>query len=915
MNELPFLNRVNELKIVQETIEETTSERSARILCIQGAPGVGKTRLLKEIGNRYPSNQYPYLMLPSLIDFDEIELQDPLQLRDRIATLLGHDFFTPYIEATRAYLMLKEQQAIQSIKQEFENKLAEEFVKSFNLVSAQKIVVLRFDTTDALERTTLWSLLGQYAYHLKNTVMIFAGRNAFSVADDIESTFLNQVRRIPLFKIADSDAIDYVKAKEEQLHITLIPEMREKIVWLFEGYPVMLDLAVEWMVREPLPEWLRTEKLTALQHLPNDQLEEQRNKLKEQIVLQFGSYREMRDRLIINLAHVHPIEEEAVPILMNIPSDKADNLVKELRDLGFVKSLPSGRIKLHDYAQELVLKYVLPQEEKRGSSTTSLCERYVAYLDSRIQAVRAELIKPGVDRDPTKQVYRRQLQTALYNYLESQRLNHVFHLNPLVAAEKFRTILKETDDVYNVAYRESITKALDHFPWQRQPDLTEEMQFEVNYERCDTYVRIGEFEVALEFIHKYLFRLAATDPQKKIRTLLLAGNAYIRHGEVERGKANFEQAVQISHDGDFLTFIVQSEEALGWSCRLMSNWNQAREHYVQALIMNAKLSKPDLKHEASLLTNLAFVQSYLHRDAAAAVCSQAIEKWQGLGDRHGLGRGFSTQGCLYYHAGQYDKALGSFRKALEIFEMANDFEWMSVVLSWRGATYLAIGIQEQAEANLDLASTNLMFAEDDLRNALKMGPRRDAAMTLNRLARVVLIRDRTDEALELLKQSYSLSLETSNALYEIASLRDLTKIAVSREEFAKFDEFDQKLTSFLSRWGRIEDFTLGGMYLYLGVLALGIPGFGLELPIARFQAGLELISTVRNYAAQDLDYYIKDLDRMLKTVAPPPTIREIGRRLMDFWAGREELRVSHPEAIVSFTNWITFVGKRNGAID
>lgn len=905
MSQVPFINRVPELQQMDEFIDLARTWNTRYVICIQGDAGVGKTRLLQEMGNRYPVTDFPRLMIPDLIDFDETELHDFRQVDLRITQSLRVDF-APHRRLFQDLLRMQaarfSPESIASQKQE----VTDAFVESFNRFSAKRRVVLRFDTTDALGQgppADLISYLQTYLPVLTNVVIVLAGRNASEIWQVLAPGIDDEGTLIELKPLGIDASVEYLETKTAQLHITLSNEILQKLLRLSQGLPILLDLGVEWLARNRPPEWFRSFSSDELQSMSSEEIQELREKFEKQIIGQVADFSTPRDRIIAVLAHVYPLDEEAIPEIAEVPPFEAVEALSELKTFMFVKTLPGRRIKLHDYAQELVEKYVWPLEEARGGSRVAVSQTSLSYLaprieklQSRISTLQQRMESEYPDAIDDLMLERDELEYRLLAVLQHQCLEQLSYVDPLKAFDLFQQLIKQADR----AYRPTLKSDYVHIMRRKRvrARLNHNQLYELGLEYCKALAVAEEYEKALEVAKEELLPLVGTSPERSIEVALQTGRWYVRLGQIEQGLSLFQEAVESSRHHNFLKLQVEAEELTGWAHRLLCEWEEARTHYFNALALNAEIGNP--LQEASLLINLAFVQSYLNRDVASRLCLQAIERLERIQNRLGLGRAYSTQGCVNYQMGRLEDALIAFGRSLEIFEPAGDRQWISTVYSWRGATYWSLAHHARVANRVVEAEESLAQAERDLEYALSIGIPKDKPMTLHRLARVYLDRGRTQEAKELLEQCYDQSQAIPDIWYQIASLRGLARVAVYGREFERIREFEEKTREYTTRWtwkGR----PLGGMYLQLGNLALG--NDWVEVAVSYYQEGLELIALDQSYGGLDFGYYVRELEEMIASLTTPETLKMIGTQLIEFWKMDPVLCNKHPEAVVLFSDW------------
>jgi tetratricopeptide (TPR) repeat protein len=630
-----------------------------------------------------------------------------------------------------------------------------------------------------------------------------------------------------------------------------------------------------------------------------------REKFEKQIIGQVADFSTPRDRVIAVLAHVYPLDEDAIPDIAGIPLFETVEALNELKTLMFVKTLPGRHIKLHDYAQALVERYVWPLEEDRGGSRLAVSQTCLSYLAPRIEKLQSQISSLGQqiesgqpDGIDNLMLERDKLEYRLLAVFQYQYLEQLSYIDPLKAFDLFQQLIKQADRTYRPILKSGFVRIMQRKCVRAQ--LNHDQLYELELEHCKALAVVEEYEKALSVAEDELLPLVGTSPERSVEIALHTGRWYVRLGQIQQGLSLFQEAIEESRQHSLSKSQVEAEEKAGWACRLLCEWEEARRHYFKALALNAEIGNP--LQEASLLINLAFVQSYLNRDVAGHLCLQAIERLERIQDRFGLGRAYSTQGCINYQIGRLEDALIALGRALEIFEPAGDREWIGTVYSWRGATYWGLAHHARVANRTMEAKENLAQAERDLEYALSICAPKDKPMTLHRLARVCLDQGRIQEAQQCLEQCYQQSQTIPDIWYQIASLRDLARIAVYRREFERLHEFEEKATEYTAKWtwkGR----PLGGMYLQLGNLALG-KGW-MEVATSYYGEGMELIALDQSYGGIDFGYHVHELKETISSLTAPETLGIIGTQLTEFWKVHPVLCDTHPEAVVLFSDWRT----------
>ena len=96
--QIPFIGRDKELTQIDRLIRGSLTQC---IICIDGDGGIGKTRLLQDVVDRYMAETS--LIVANIIDFDNRALHDPENMERMIAKSLGETEFGPYLRGLVDY--------------------------------------------------------------------------------------------------------------------------------------------------------------------------------------------------------------------------------------------------------------------------------------------------------------------------------------------------------------------------------------------------------------------------------------------------------------------------------------------------------------------------------------------------------------------------------------------------------------------------------------------------------------------------------------------------------------------------------------------------------------------------------------------------------------------------------------------
>ncbi len=905
--QVPFINREEELSLIETLLGERNTRR---IVCIEAPGGIGKTRFLQEIYRRYApgDDSQATWLITDIIDFDDHSFHLPKNMARKIAQMLGEKYKAGFDLYQQKAMDLQKMRSAgvsaDSLKQK-EAEVIQAYVECFNSISDQRRVMLRLDTTDALTQTDFWNDFAEKGALLKNYIILIAGRNASNIGILLQEKLgQNVVLLRTLLPLKEQASESYLQQKLDLLHMTLKSELDQKILSLAEGRPILIDLAVEWLARDIPLKWLVEMSLKDLQSLSEHEKRERQQELERRLVNHIADTDEMMDWLILAMSRVYPLKLEIVKTILEIPEEEAKALFEEAKNYVFVKQLPDGRISLHDEMRRMVNEYVWPEIDPDGDRRRDDSKFAVQYLTSEIHTLTQNIRKIQADEEKSRKEGEVQSELAAFLKRESlereiwmlkeQLLAHSLAANPNEIHEGvkiFINIFEEATRAYRYAFRKSLLEHVEQYTDKLSPD----QRYEVDIRRAKYLLDAGQYPDANELLKNIEAKLDL-QPEQRIETLIQQANVEVRLGKLQQAIPLFEQAVAISNKEieqaaqtsqkrkEFEEWLVKSETGLGWAYRLTNDFKKAGEHYQQALNLAKKIGAE--KQQILLYNNLGFAYAYYvdipnHRDKAFVLCEQALTLAKKLGNKRLEGMAYSTMGCITYMAGRFDEALSYFQYALDIFEPADDHDWLSTVYSWRGALYMAQGNTDEAEKGV--------------RHSLKLEVQRDRPLNLARLAHILISQEKIEKAQHAIDECRQLALDLPDVLYQIVSLRDMARMAVIKREYQRCEELEQFLAEYKQKWGEPKDLrALGMLHLNLGKLALGQSNQ--TKAIEHLESGFLLLAKEERYGKDTPKKFIDQIEQFMVNYLEfsSEQIREIGEKLVTFWK-KEGLQIEHPD--------------------
>ncbi|MCP4524793.1 MAG: tetratricopeptide repeat protein [Aestuariibacter sp.] len=886
--QVPFIGREDELAQIDTLLREWNTHY---VLCIHAPGGIGKTRLLQEVRQRYTdSSDKAPLYIADIIDFDDRTYHLSQNVGRKIAQMLGKKTFEPYLRGLRDYRKM-EMAGISAERVTREGQAIDlTFVNCFNKVTTQQRIVLLLDTLDALEETDAWNYILGLGLQLRNVVILIAGRNARKLYKSLRPELgeIAQLINLPPLGATVSEA--YLQQKQDLLHITLEPELVQKLLVLAGGRPILIDLVVEWRAREVPLDWLVEFKLDELASLSDEAMQKQQREFEYQLVQHIADTRYPIDWLTLMMSRVYPLDIEMIVELLKMSRDEAEKLFKQAQTCVFVKSLPDARISLHDEMRRMVNEHVWPDVDPDRDRRLADSRLVAEYLGSKIAdwekqishlEKKEKIAHQESDLEAALSIFveRDALERELW-VIEERRLRHILIIDIDEGVKAFVDIFDRATRNYRFSLREAPLVQLQQYADQ----LSYEQLYELTSRRAMYLLGNGDYLQAKKLIAEMLARKDIL-PDQQVDMLLQLGDTEIRLGNFGQASNLYKQAMEICQEYDFEEKLVFAEKGLGYSMRLIGDWDKARFHYREALKLALKLGMRE--QEGWLQNNLAFVHAaQRERDAALASSDQALKVWESIGHEQGLGAAKSGRGSILYMLGSPEEGKKYLDEAAIIFERRSDQEWLSTVYAWRGITLEVLD--------------DLKGALEDLTKAQDIGLKRDTAMIQSRLARVYIRLDQNDEARKCADKGYKAAVEARDHLFELATLQTLAELDFMEEQFLTLDSFKKRIEHYLERQTFPHNPALGRLFCSMAGLAVKLAKT--KDAVKYYKDGFERMAKLGRYGDISLSRELDNAESVLAELASSDFIRELGNALVKHWE-ITELEDKHSGALSVFARW------------
>ncbi|MCI0511930.1 tetratricopeptide repeat protein [candidate division KSB1 bacterium] len=899
-----FIGRKAEFARIEELFQH---KGNLKIVGIHGAGGIGKTRLLQEIQLRY--QDVGGLFVSTIYDFDDPSFHILRNFRVLLAEQLDSKYFSPYLNALDDFRKMELANVSPERLGAESETIDRIFVSCFNNGFAQKYrPVLLFDTIENVQDEYLWEgyLLKQLAA-LKNSIVILAGRKLDLIQANLTQTFGNEALDfIELKGFSFDEANEYFNwtriGKE-------IPDtLREKIHFLADGKPILIDLAIDWLSWDvPLPDLLDY-SLADIKSLEPEKLLELREQFEQALVIEVLSFIKPTDRAILDMACVHRFfNTEILAFLLGLSPVKAKEMMRRLGQFTFVKPRPQNNYVLHDEMRRMVNTYAWPKYDPFGTQKKKTHAKMAEYYRLKTEEIEQQIREKSDILNEVQDAGEKDQELLITQEISAQereywllKIEHLHH--------SLRSDLKKALKIFI----ESADKATEEFRYEyRRAIFDEILLFEQNFKATDQYeIYIRQAKYSLdkgqyEEVYQELQRLLqqyADNSGREVDILIQLGNATIRMGKPNETLNFFQRALTICQQKKLKNWLGIVHNELGWTNRILGKWDAAIKHYELALEHTEKAQ--DTMSLADTLNNLGFVYS-LKGDysSALAYCEQALNIRATLGLTREIGMSHNTLSMVYRNKGEYDTALQHSNLALAIFKAQNDIEWLGKTYRERGVTRWRTVQLEMARQDLEQSVT--IFEKYDFKNELPT--------TYYRLANVLwqlglrevrktlpLAKEFFDRAENLLSKSLTLGTNIADIyttinsltgmielLYEVAEVTGVSRVSELRQYYKKL----QKLNS---QAEILYPLSYGHAERIMGAVEQDTDHFTHAL--AHYKKGYHLIARHNQFHRFTLDYKaIGFLGKKIGQLQPAIAIRWC-EELIRHWRN-EKLDTQYPEFI------------------
>ncbi len=644
-----------------------------------------------------------FLMITDIIDFDDQSLQSSINIGRKIASMMGETQFEPYLRMLMDHRKMElAGVSMERLEQETIN-LNRVFVEYFNKISETQRVAIMFDTTDALtKKLDIYEYIVNLASKLENTVLLIAGRNTKEIYKKVSTSF-GLVEFLDLPHLEEQASHLYLQEKQKLLNVQIDDELAEKLLLLAQGRPILIDLAVEWLSRQIPVEWIVDQDIDNIKKLAHSEKKKLQMKFEQQLVRHIVNTRHDLDWLALVLSRVYPLDIELAANLLSISQNEAKQLFRNAQSYVFVKTLPDGRISLHDEMRRMVNEYVWPDVDPDNSKRRRDSSFAAKFLQMRVQELQDKiqtLLNQGQDaRDHNDLeveyqtfVKREKLDYILW-IVQEQLLGHTLFANLDEGIDAFSELFDLATQNCQTFLRGTLIAKVE--PYREQ--LSPKQIYQLDTRKVRQLIDQGETDEAEKLTHQILTQ-ESIRPGERLNLFTLLANSFIRRGDFPTANSQMQEALKICQTiPDLRHWEATVLNTLGLVNRKMENIDNASEYYERAL--RASIEPRQI---ASTLNNIGYIRA-LRGDYRSAInyCEQALEIYERLSLRKELGATLTTLGEIHRLWKKYDESFEYYKRAMEIFTPEGDPIWLARLYGYRGKVYRLQNELELAREELE----------------------------------------------------------------------------------------------------------------------------------------------------------------------------------------------------------------------
>jgi tetratricopeptide (TPR) repeat protein len=750
-----FIGRDKELKIISELIKQRDKKH---ILFLQAHGGIGKTRFLQEVENRY--TEEPNVVVNRIIDRDNHTIFSIKTVKESIINGVGTEYFVEYLELEKQYA--------ESPRSHFINKKMNRlFIEAFNLSIKEKKFIFFIDTAEKITSKKFWREAIEMVTHLKNILVIISGRE-IKIGEEYQQKIEGFSSKIRLKAFSEEAGKLYFEKKSQIENIKPLPKgLLECLIMLSAGKPILLDLTAEWILEfgsRDAPEKFISDILNLDTHNCKsfvefgmyDVLYEKQREFEKSLVINYENISDTTLQIITLLSYIPLLDLEMLSYILN--KDELENAFNRARDFVFTKDLQNGYISLHDEMRRLLNTHVMPRIDADGRRREHDKRKIIPYFEKKIEELRDELNGVTVDEYERLIRLKRELNSNVVKLV-----GYLFSVDRLL--DKAMSVLEE--EFFGARYRSDfrLMKALIRASSTKNMSI----QQQANYIR----MKAESLSVDNKNIEaKHLIEQCKIEHKESLTKLdiarldnMLAG-VNTSMGDLLEAKNNQSNAFNTFKEYQLDDAVAPSSNHLGVILRSIGCLDKALIHHKEAL----KYGKESLSKvfKGHIFDNMAEIYREKGEFSNALdSIKTAMALWKEGKSIKSIARGYITFGNIYRDRGEYDISYNFYQKAKDILNKREHLEENLNLNINIGKFYWFRYEDSKEKSYLEKAKKYCLDAEELARENYH---NTELVQTLSHLSNIYWDEKNAKRAKETLIEFYILSKEHSLSYYTVDAI-------------------------------------------------------------------------------------------------------------------------------------------------
>jgi tetratricopeptide (TPR) repeat protein len=669
-------------------------------------------------------------------------------------------------------------------------------------------------------------------------------------------------------------SMELLKHKLKSLSSAMEPDFVEKVIYLSEGKPILMELTLDWLVHGVPLEWLVESHLKEIKETK----EERKKEFEAQLVSSITQMRSPMDQLVLKMAHVYPLTEDMAEEILDKPVGDVSHLFEHAKSYAFVKLLPDDRISLHDEMRYMVQKYVWneidpgkTQRKKLSNIAANFYSRRVAALENKIRSLNKSI--QTNTKDDSKLLLKRDDLIRLYDTANLQWLEYTLQVQVEKGIDLYKNLEEKAREEHRIRFVQKLTRLVR----RRIGEFNSDQRYEINlrYGRLLNDMGRGNAQTAKNLFTEMLNEYE-DDPKRAANIYHLLGVSEVALGQFNLALEHEKRSLDLFRQLHDLSSISILENYIGYINRLKGEWNKAIEYYHRAIQSALEMNT---FRPAGIYNNLGYVYGLMGRYGVAEdYCNDAIEIWKEENREKGVIRGEVTLANVHRDAGEYQEAINKFQKAINILELPDDY--VTLIRAYFGLAWTQWFVGENEKDQDKLLQAKFNF-DQALALAREYNFIVELPGILHQASNVYWLLGDKEKARSLNEEAYELSKLINDIRYAVDSLVGFAEFDYKDRKYDNIVSYAEKLKSDYESKGYEFPLFYGRMRRILADVAFDRCEY--KDALEWYAKSIAMMSQHGGWGRYNFSRELQNLENRIKSLSDDEVNNWIDR-LLDYWS-------------------------------